>query len=54
MEERFQEVGVTEPVGGGEGLRTEVPAAMMTLVPLDSVGRVGAVVEALFLETPNY
>ena len=53
VEQWGQEIRVAEPVGGGEGLSTEVPVTMMTPVPLDSKGTMDAVVEALFLEAPR-
>jgi hypothetical protein len=53
VEEGFEELGVSQPIGGGEGLRTEVPAAMMTLVPLNLVRAMGALKEAFLLVTPR-
>jgi len=53
VEQGGEEFGVAEPVGGGEGLSTEVPVTMMTAVPLDAEGTMGPVVEAFFLEAPS-
>jgi hypothetical protein len=53
VEEGFEQLGVSQPVGGREGLRTEVPAAVVTLVTLNPVGPMGAKVEALLLESPR-
>jgi hypothetical protein len=53
VEEGFEELGVSQPIAGGEGLRTEVPAAMMTLVPLNLVRAMGAMIEAFLLVTPR-
>jgi hypothetical protein len=53
MEKGFEELGVSQPVGGGEGLGTEVPAALMTLVPLHEMRTMGAAKEALLLVAPR-
>jgi len=53
MEEGFEELCVSQPIGGREGLRTEVPMAVMTLVTLNPVGAMGAKEEALLLESPR-
>ena len=49
MEKGFEELGVSQPVGGGEGLGTEVPAALMTLVPLHEMRTMRPPKEALLL-----
>jgi hypothetical protein len=48
-----EEIVASQPVAGGEGLRTEVPAARMTAVPLDAVGFPVAEEEAFLLEPPR-
>jgi hypothetical protein len=53
MEKGFEELGVSQPVGGGEGLGTEVPATLMTLVPLHLVRAMGAEIKALLLVAPR-
>ncbi|MBW2388636.1 MAG: hypothetical protein JRG89_09370 [Deltaproteobacteria bacterium] len=53
MEKGFEELGVSQPVGGGEGLGTEVPVALMTLVPLNEMRTMGAAKEALLLVAPR-
>jgi len=53
MEEGFEEPGVSQPVGGREGLRTEVPAAVVTLVTLDLVWAMDSKVEPFLFETPR-
>jgi hypothetical protein len=51
--EGLEEVGALEPVGGGEGLCTEVAATVMTEIPLDALGALVSEVEALLLESPR-
>ena len=53
MEQGSEQVRIPQPVAGGEGLRTEVPVAMMTLVPLHGERSMGSLVEALLLEAPR-
>jgi hypothetical protein len=53
MEQGFEQLGVSQPVAGGEGLGTEVPAAWMTLVPLNEMRGMGAPKEALLLVAPR-
>jgi hypothetical protein len=54
MEEGLEKTRVSQPVGGREGLRTEVPAAVLTEVPLHAVGRLGSHKEALLLVAPRF
>jgi hypothetical protein len=53
LEEGLEQLAASEPVVGLEGLGTEVPAAMRTAVPLDSVGPTGSLEEAFLLESPR-
>ena len=53
MEKGFEELGVSQPVSEGEGLGTEVPAALMTLVPLNEMRTMGAAKETLLLVAPR-
>lgn len=53
VEERVEEVRSAQPVAGRKGLRTEVPATMMTAVPLNPVRLLLATEETLLLEAPR-
>jgi hypothetical protein len=53
VEERVEEVRSAEPIAGRKGLRTEVPATMMTEVPLNPVRLLLATEETLLLEAPR-
>jgi hypothetical protein len=52
MEDGFEEIAPSQPIARGEGLRTEVSAAVMTDVPLNPLGLLVAKEEALLLEAP--
>jgi hypothetical protein len=53
MEKGFEELGVSQPVSEGEGLGTEVPVALMTLVPLNEMRTMSTPKEALLLVAPR-
>ena len=53
MEDGLKEVDAAEPVVDGEGLRTEVSAAMLTEVPLNPAWADLAFEEAFLLESPR-
>jgi len=49
----FKEIWALQPVGDGEGLRTEGPMTAGASVTLDAMGRAGAVEEPGPLEAPT-
>jgi hypothetical protein len=53
IENASQQIGPSQPIGRVEGLRAEVPTAVLTEIPLNPLWVHIADVEALLLEAPT-